>query len=214
MAKLPALMFYPGDWMKDPALRSVSLEARGLWIDMLCLMHESPKRGYLCHGNGLPVLPAQLARMTGCAVKDISRVLAEMERSSVFSKTDDGIIYNRRMVADEHKRILCVEAGKRGGNPNILKGRGNGKDKPGVNGTVKGQGNPKPTPLDNPKPTPSCSSSVSVSASGQKTSPGGEGADARLQGVIFSTGEGDARRDGGEGEDSEGKRTKGHGGIS
>jgi hypothetical protein len=44
--KLPSFQFYPGDWMKDPALRSVSLEARGLWIDMLCLLFESGRRGY------------------------------------------------------------------------------------------------------------------------------------------------------------------------
>ncbi len=43
--KLPSFQFYPGDWMKDPALRSVSLEARGLWMDMLCLLFESVRRG-------------------------------------------------------------------------------------------------------------------------------------------------------------------------
>ena len=42
--KLPSFQFYPGDWMKDPGLRSVSLEARGLWIDMLCLLFESGRR--------------------------------------------------------------------------------------------------------------------------------------------------------------------------
>ncbi len=43
--KLPSFQFYPGDWMKDPSLRSVSLEARGLWMDMLCLLFESVRRG-------------------------------------------------------------------------------------------------------------------------------------------------------------------------
>jgi hypothetical protein len=66
MDKLPFFKFYPGDWMKDPALRSVSIAARGLWIDMLCLMHESDRRGYLQHATGKPVTAEQLARMTGC----------------------------------------------------------------------------------------------------------------------------------------------------
>ena len=48
-------VFYPGDWFKDPALRSVSLAARGLWIDMLCLMFEGDHRGYLPHATGKPV---------------------------------------------------------------------------------------------------------------------------------------------------------------
>ncbi len=53
-SKLPAFQFYPGDWLKDPAVRSLPLEARGLWIDLLCIMHESDRRGYLeLNGNGV-----------------------------------------------------------------------------------------------------------------------------------------------------------------
>ncbi|MGH9426767.1 MAG: hypothetical protein ACRD2L_10770, partial [Terriglobia bacterium] len=37
--------------MKDPATRSCSLEARGLWMDLLCLMWECPRRGYLKTGK-------------------------------------------------------------------------------------------------------------------------------------------------------------------
>ena len=43
--KLPSFGSIPADWMKDPALRSVSLEARGLWMDMLCLLFESVAQG-------------------------------------------------------------------------------------------------------------------------------------------------------------------------
>lgn len=38
--KLPSFQFYPGDWMKDPSLRSVSLEARGL-LDGQCSVCSS-----------------------------------------------------------------------------------------------------------------------------------------------------------------------------
>lgn len=120
MAKLPAFQFYPGDWMKDPALRSVSLAARGLWIDMLCLMHESARRGYLQHATGKPVTAEQLARMTGCSTDDVSRLLQELTTSGVFSCTEHGVIYSRRFVREENKRRLCSEAGKKGGgNPSL-----------------------------------------------------------------------------------------------
>jgi hypothetical protein len=60
--KLPSFQSYPSDWMKDPGLRSVSLEARGLWIDILCLIFESGRRGYLQHATGKAVSGEQLPR--------------------------------------------------------------------------------------------------------------------------------------------------------
>jgi len=121
MPKLPAMMFYPGDWLKDPAIRAVSLAARGLWIDMLCLMHESPRRGYLQHVSGKPVTAEQLARMTGCSTDEVSRLLQELEDAGVFSCTEHGVIYSRRMVRDEHIRQIRSEAGRKGVEQRLLK---------------------------------------------------------------------------------------------
>jgi len=115
--------------MKDPALRSVSIAARGLWIDMLCLLFESDRRGYLQHCTGKPVTPDQLARMTGCSAEEVSRLLQELEDSGVFSRTDHGVLFSRRMVSDERKRMACSEAGRKGGGNPILQRtfKGNGK---------------------------------------------------------------------------------------
>jgi hypothetical protein len=33
MGKLPAFMFYPGDWQKDPCLRRCSKAAKSVWMD-------------------------------------------------------------------------------------------------------------------------------------------------------------------------------------
>lgn len=126
--KLPAFQFYTGDWMKDPELRSVGYSARGLWIDMLSLMHENVRRGYL-QLNGKPVTAEQLARMTGGSTDDVSRLLQELDSSGVYSRTDDGTVFCRRMVRDEQKRAKCSEAGKRGGgNPTFI-GASKGDDK-------------------------------------------------------------------------------------
>ena len=120
--KLPAYMFYTGDWMKDPAVRSVGYAARGLWKDMLCLMHESPRRGYLQYENGKPVTTEQLARMTGGSLDEASRLLLELESSGVFSRTEHGVIYCRRMVKDDQARKKQSEFGKLGGNPTLKGG--------------------------------------------------------------------------------------------
>lgn len=166
-AKLPSFQFYPGDWMKDPALRSVSVAARGLWIDMLCLMHESPRRGYLQHANGKPVTTEQIARMTGCSLEEVSQLLQELEYSGVFSCTEHGVIYSRRTVRDAQRREQAVANGRRGGNPVLVKG----EDKQGVKGGVNQNSNPKITPSS------SSSSSTSVNRSPPRSPPrkrGGE----------------------------------------
>ena len=133
MAKLPGFMFYPGDWLKDPALRSCSLGSRGLWIDMLCLMHESSRRGFLQHPNGSPVTAEQIARMVGCSPGEASGWLNELDNAGVFSRTADGVVFSRRIDRDERKRTLCAEAGRRGGgNPTFIgvpKGQSKGTPK-------------------------------------------------------------------------------------
>ena len=47
MSKRPWMKFYPADWRAEPSLRFTSLAARGLWIEMLALMHEATPRGSL-----------------------------------------------------------------------------------------------------------------------------------------------------------------------
>ena len=162
--KLPSFQFYPGDWMKDPSLRSVSLEARGLWIDMLCLLFESGRRGYLQHRTGKPVTEEQLARMTGCSAEQVSPLLRELEDSGVFSRTEHGTVYSRRMVKDEQVRQARIAAGKQGGNPRL-------------NGSTdnfclsKNEAKPNHHPNQNRGSSSSSSVSSSSSASEEKDTP-------------------------------------------
>ncbi len=123
MARLPFLKFYVADHMAEVTLRQCSLAARGLWMEMLSLMHLCARRGYLLAASGTPLTPDQLARLTGCSAEEVSRLLAELRSSGVFSCTTDGAIYCRRMVRDEGKRERCSSAGKKGGgNPSLGRG--------------------------------------------------------------------------------------------
>jgi hypothetical protein len=116
--KLPSFQFYPGDWMKDPALRLVSVSARGLWMDILCLMFESPQRGFLEHQNGKPIAADQLARVVGERLPETRKLLKELEDAGVYSVDERGVIFSRRMVREEQNRIHVSEersrAGKKG----------------------------------------------------------------------------------------------------
>jgi hypothetical protein len=138
--KYPAFWFYPGDWMKDTDLRAVSTAARGLWIDCLCLMWESDKRGYLVLTSGKTATTEQLARMTGNTPECVAELVKELEECGVASRTDEGVLFSRRMVRDESKRRKCSKAGKKGGgNPHLKTFKGSAK------GHVKGEskGTPK-----------------------------------------------------------------------
>lgn len=43
----PAFQFYPADWRKNAKLRRCSPAARGVWVDILCLLHDSDEYGIL-----------------------------------------------------------------------------------------------------------------------------------------------------------------------
>jgi hypothetical protein len=137
------MKFYPSDWRSDQALRVCSLAARGLWIEMLCVMHTATPYGHLLI-NGSPVSDTQLAMLAGIPPEQVSALVGELEAAGVFSCTGKGVIYSRRMTRDEKKAVLARKNGKAGGNPNLCKTKpnpppDNPPDKPHVNGEDKAQ---------------------------------------------------------------------------
>ena len=119
--KLPWLKFYPADWRADPALRMCSLAARGLWMEMLAIMHEASPRGSLLI-NGNTIRAKKLASLCGATLHETKTLLAELEAAGVFSRTDDGTIFSRRMKRDDEKAERDKANGKEGGNPRLKVG--------------------------------------------------------------------------------------------
>jgi len=116
--KRPSFQFYPSDWLRDTALRSCSTGARGLWIDMICFMHEGNPYGHLKVGNKV-ILSANLASMVGATLHEVEGWLDELRQAGVYELADAGEIYSKRMVRDESLRNKRAEGGKLGGNPNL-----------------------------------------------------------------------------------------------
>lgn len=100
MKPRPWFKFYPRDWRGDQALRAVSLGARGLWMEILCLMHEAEPRGHLLL-NGKKVDVDTLARMVGASPDEVSAWMAELQTAGVFSHARNGTVTSRRMIRDE-----------------------------------------------------------------------------------------------------------------
>ena len=111
--KRPASQYYWGDWRRDTALQACSLAARGLWHEMNCLMHDCEPYGHLMVGSA-PMKVAQLCRLAGVVVGEGEQLLAELESAQVFSRTDGGAIYSRRMVRDEDLRERRAAGGHLG----------------------------------------------------------------------------------------------------
>lgn len=98
----PWMKFYPTDWQADVALRSCSLAARGLWLEMLCIMHNSERYGHLLVNGKVPNDNA-IAIICGIPADQLPDLLGELEEVGVFSRSSNGVIYSRRMVADHKK---------------------------------------------------------------------------------------------------------------
>src|SRR5262245_61473937 len=77
------------EWRGDETLRTVSLEARGLWIEMLVIMHGCEPYGYLMH-EGKPMPPKVLAKMVGCHVNKVTKLLRSLGDKRVCSRAGNG----------------------------------------------------------------------------------------------------------------------------
>ena len=143
MSRDPWMKFYPQDWRADEKLRMCSLAARGLWIEMLAIMHRSERYGQLLIGGRVPT-DAQLAVQVGASPSEVTALLAELDGAGVFSRAASGAIYSRRMTRDHKKAENARKNGRKGGNPQLLasaenkteksasdKGKDNASDKAG-----------------------------------------------------------------------------------
>lgn len=142
MSKLPAIQFYVGDWKKDSGVQSLSYHDRGVWFEILCLMHESDQRGKLLL-NGKKMPEDALARVLGLDNQSLTTTLTTLLTYGVTSVCEEtGALCSRRMIRDEKLRQIRKEAGSKGGNPILV--------------------NQKSTTGVKQNPTPSSSSSVSI----------------------------------------------------
>jgi uncharacterized phage protein (TIGR02220 family) len=129
--KRPAFQFYPKDWRDEQSLRLCSMAARGLWIDLMCLMHSSERYGHL-EVAGKAMTVEQVARLVGEAPKDVKGWMTELTENAVCSFTSEGVMFSRRMVRDEEirdKRAAGGEAGSAHGYKGAEHGAKGGRPK-------------------------------------------------------------------------------------
>lgn len=97
--RYPWFKFNPRRWLSDIELRSCSPAARGVWADMISIIHEADSGGYLLIGGEQPDAET-MARIVGVSVKEYQALEKELERRKVFSRRADGAIYCRKTVRE------------------------------------------------------------------------------------------------------------------
>ncbi len=124
MSSLPYIKFYPSDWLSEESLRLVSVAARGLWIDLLCLMAKSERRGYLQVNGGVNPTLAQVGKLVGLSEPELTPLLHELRQAGTCSvEPETGVLFSRRLVRDTELYNQAVNYGSKGGNPRLKKRR-------------------------------------------------------------------------------------------
>jgi hypothetical protein len=118
MSKLPWFKFYPKDWMGDSGLQMCSWETKGIFIEMICIMAESNRYGFL-EINDKKVTQEMLKKRLRIHHKTLKTCLRELQENNVLSIESD-VYFSRKMVKQAAQSLRGQELGKLGGNPSLL----------------------------------------------------------------------------------------------
>ena len=117
-----------GAWLSDPCLRTCSIAARGVWMEVQALASKSAEPGYLVVAGKNPSM-RNMARAFGVDPKQLTRCLHELEEKGVLSRDERGVIYSQRMVQDHADYVRDSANGKlSGGNPALRRHAGEDAD--------------------------------------------------------------------------------------
>ena len=101
MAKLPWFKFFPTWWLGDTELSKCSSATRGVWMDLLCAMHQSGRSGELSGTTD------QIARLARCSTAELTQALTEIQATGtadVTFRNNDVTVINRLMKREAKTR--------------------------------------------------------------------------------------------------------------
>lgn len=135
--KRPSFQFYPGDWAANPNLKRCTFAEKGIWLEVMCLMHDQPEYGVLRWpvreiAEAVKCKPAELQALVRKGVlkgndKDLESPFVYVPRTgrkdgepiTLVPIQAGPIWYSSRMVKDEHVRIKRGESDGNGVAPKL-----------------------------------------------------------------------------------------------
>jgi len=170
--KRPSFQFYPSDWQANSNLRRCTHEEKGIWIDVICLLHDQEAYGIArwtvkeiaqAIGSSAQKIRGLISKgvLKGADINEECGPLVFIPRSgrkngapvTLIPQQPGPVWYSSRMVEDEYKRVL---RGEHGGAP---KATPDHSPKGGIDAA------PKATPDHSPSRAHASSSSSSSSSS-------------------------------------------------
>lgn len=134
--KRPAFQFYPSDWRNNANLRRCSPAARGVWVDIMCVLHDSDEYGIvrwplidLSNASNAPmklirelveksVLKGHDKRLEAPYIYTPRSGRCDGEPVTLIGIQDGPVWYSSRMVRDEYVRTIRGES-TRFGEPKV-----------------------------------------------------------------------------------------------
>lgn len=104
MAKRPSFQFYPADWRNNAKLRRCSWAARGVWIELLGLLHDSDEYGIL----RWPL--KEVAQAIGAPVKELNELVTKGVLYGCASGVCEEMVYVPRSGRKEGEPVVLVPA--------------------------------------------------------------------------------------------------------
>lgn len=99
------MMFYVSDWLSDPALTVCHPASRGIWIDLLCIMHEKGRTGTI---SGTAT---QLAKLSRSSIDELIQALIDLKSNEAAIVEPDPASLLRNAVTVDN--IIITVANKR-----------------------------------------------------------------------------------------------------
>jgi hypothetical protein len=103
--KRPSFQFYPADWRNNSKLRRCSEAARGAWVDVMCVLHDSDEYG-VCRW---PL--DEVARAAGVPLKLVRELVAKDVLKGA-DKAGADYVYTPRHAGKTGEPVVLVVAGE------------------------------------------------------------------------------------------------------
>lgn len=129
--KRPSFQFYPGDWQANSRLRRCTHEEKGLWMDVLCVLHDQDEYGIARWPlrEIAQAVGTTTAKLKALVTKGVLKGADAGQACDAFVFTPTGsgrkkkdpvtlieaqegpLWFSSRMVEDEYKRVIRGEHG-------------------------------------------------------------------------------------------------------
>ncbi len=104
MSIMPAFQFYPADWQANPNLRRCTHEEKGLWIDVMCLLHDQEEYGVI----RWPL--DEIATAVGSTAKKLRGLITKGVLKGADKGNCEPFIYTPRSGGKDGDPVTLIEA--------------------------------------------------------------------------------------------------------